>query len=629
MDTSAASNASNANVSSSSQAPPQTTPLNFSSNTAASNSMGSVNYQELLATISELQMDLQRTVALAKKLKSENTSARRNYEEIKLALVRTRKRYSELRDVSNAREEEITTKETEMEAKMSSWRAQVEAESKRFSDLQAKMAPQDLDMLRIELQRELESTHKARLSTMDDEIERWRLMFFKARKEYDLIRTDYEQYQKNSTNDIESAHEQRKAEVASLQRALIKATKDDGKNINEQLAIDVQQLQRRIDEQNIIEEDLRKEITEVRIEKQKEEVARHDFVSTFQTQIADQLSLIALLEADKEGLNRKVNSLSSDNARLKGAAKESQILCESAQNDAVRARKILTDREKEIIDEKAKVQEEVTKARRMFELERDELQATIDALRRQKQEAEENVIEISAQLSDAKRNVVLTEDKARREAREQLTILQQQIEKLDNDNIRLEDSKKRAAVENASNISRITRECETARSDCQRIAREKEAMAVKAASLADKLEVLKAANSDLEAQQASADRQIKDLKSKGRKMDSEGTDLKMQNSELTKRLEMANEDVARLSNAMDKLREEHLISLSDMKKTIEKDRQVLKDKLKEEVSKYKSKLSKEQKKSQAYKEKALEAHSKTMRARSALSSVASANELVG
>ena len=129
----------------------------------------------------------------------------------------------------------------------------------------------------------------------------------RSSQEYDLIRTDYEQYQKNSTNDIESAHEHRKAEVASLQRALVKATKDDGKHINEQLTIDVQQLQRRIDEQNIIEEDLRKEITEVRIEKQKEEAARHEFVSSFQAQISDQLSLIALLEADKEGLNRKVN----------------------------------------------------------------------------------------------------------------------------------------------------------------------------------------------------------------------------------------------------------------------------------------------------------------------------------
>ena len=214
MDTSAASNASNPNTSQSQTNMGQatTSPINFSSHSAASNSMGGVNYNELLATISELQMDLQRTVSLATKLKAENTGARKNYEEIKLALVRTRRRYAELRVVSNSREEEITSRENEMEGKMvsepralsispfsppllppsstprppshqqASWRAQVEAESKRFSDLQAKMAPQDLDMLRIELQRELESTHKARLSTMDDEIERWRLMFFKARK---------------------------------------------------------------------------------------------------------------------------------------------------------------------------------------------------------------------------------------------------------------------------------------------------------------------------------------------------------------------------------------------------------------------------------------------------------------
>ena len=82
----------------------------------------------------------------------------------------------------------------------------------------------------------------------------------------------------------------------------------------------------------------------------------------------------------------------------------------------------------------------------------------------------------------------------------------------------------------------------------------------------------------------------------------------------------------RLSNEQDKIREEHVISLNDMKKTIERDRQALKDKLKEELAKYKSKLIKEQKKSAAYKEKALEAHSKTIKARSALSSVASANE---
>lgn len=101
------------------------------------------------------------------------------------------------------------------------------------------------------------------------------------------------------------------------------------------------------------------------------------------------------------------------------------------------------------------------------------------------------------------------------------------------------------------------------------------------------------------------------------------------NSDVSHRLETASTDVSRLSNAMDKVREEHVITVSDLKRTIEKDRQALKDKLKQEIAKYKSKLAKEQKKSAAYKEKAMEAHQKGQRARQALSSVASANELYG
>jgi len=200
---------------------------------------------------------------------------------------------------------------------------------------------------------------------------------------------------------------------------------------------------------------------------------------------------------------------------------------------------ILTDREKELIDEKAKTQNEVMKCRRMFELEREELHASIDALRKSKQEAEEKIIEVSAQLSDAKRNVVVMEDKARREAREQLSMLQQHIEKLENDNNRLEDSKKRAAVENASNISRVTRECEAARSDCQRISREKEAMAARSASLADKQEALKIAAQEYEESKGARDRQIKDLKHKCRSLEKESSDYSMQNEELTRRLEVS------------------------------------------------------------------------------------------
>ena len=103
---------------------------------------------------------------------------------------------------------------------------------------------------------------------------------------------------------------------------------------------------------------------------------------------------------------------------------------------------------------------------------------------------------IGTELQTAKRAVVTGEDKARREAREQLTGLQQQIEKLENENLRLDDSKKRMAVEHASNVSRLSRECEAARSDCQRIAREKEALAARSAGLADKQEMYKSSASE-------------------------------------------------------------------------------------------------------------------------------------
>ena len=125
------------------------------------------------------------------------------------------------------------------------------------------------------------------------------------------------------------------------------------------------------------------------------------------------------------------------------------------------------------------------------------------------------------------------------------------------------------------------------------------------------------------------ERQMKEVKAKNRGHEKELADLKIVNSDISQRLQTATSDVSRLSNAMDKIREEHLVHFSDLKKTIERDRQVLKDKLKQEVAKYKSKLAKEQKKSAAYKEKAVEAHNKGQRARQALSSVASANELYG
>lgn len=200
-------------------------------------------------------------------------------------------------------------------------------------------------------------------------------------------------------------------------------------------------------------------------------------------------------------------------------------------------------------------------------------------------QAEDHGTELSKELAESKRALIQAEDSARREARENLSTLQAQIEKVQSENLRLEDNRKRAEIEHKGALTRINRECEAARSDCQRIAREKEAMAARGASLADKAEALKIDVHEHEENGKGLEKSNRELRSTSKKLEKECIDLRTDNAELSRRLEMANDDIARLSAAMDKIREDNIVQANDLKRTIEKDRQALKDKLKEEVAK--------------------------------------------
>ena len=96
----------------------------------ATPSIGNANYTELLSTISELQLDLQRTVSLAQKLKAENAGVRKNYEEIKTSLVRTRQRYGDTRSALLEQIETSTAKEAQIENAIAKWRQQLDSRTR-------------------------------------------------------------------------------------------------------------------------------------------------------------------------------------------------------------------------------------------------------------------------------------------------------------------------------------------------------------------------------------------------------------------------------------------------------------------------------------------------------------------
>lgn len=65
------------------------------------------------------------------------------------------------------------------------WKVQLEARTKELESLQAKLVPQDLDMLRAKVQEELEVPQQRRVALLEAEVEKHRQMFCKARREHE------------------------------------------------------------------------------------------------------------------------------------------------------------------------------------------------------------------------------------------------------------------------------------------------------------------------------------------------------------------------------------------------------------------------------------------------------------
>lgn len=75
------------------------------------------------------------------------------------------------------------------------WKRQLEVKARAFENLQKKFAPpKDLEQLRFKIQEELEGPHQQRVENLQDEIEKHREFAFNLRREYEIVKTEYEQF---------------------------------------------------------------------------------------------------------------------------------------------------------------------------------------------------------------------------------------------------------------------------------------------------------------------------------------------------------------------------------------------------------------------------------------------------
>jgi predicted nucleic acid-binding Zn-ribbon protein len=162
----------------------------------------------LIGTVSELRMELQRTMAEVQSVKDQNRSLLSNNQVIKDELLDTRKNYSEAYENYMATVTEKLEAERQNEAFMDRLKKQLLEKTKEFDLMRDKNSPQDIDTIRIKVQEELEIPHREKMIKIQNELQEQKSRTFDIKRQYDVLKTDFGVMLKSSQREVLSLKEQ-------------------------------------------------------------------------------------------------------------------------------------------------------------------------------------------------------------------------------------------------------------------------------------------------------------------------------------------------------------------------------------------------------------------------------------
>ncbi|CAM9547479.1 unnamed protein product, partial [Hapterophycus canaliculatus] len=147
-----------------------------------------------------------------KSLGSQNDKLKSNYDAIRTELIHLREKHNNTRKQLLEAVENRVEADQRTETLVAKWKVQLEGRTRELESLQAKLVPQDLDMLRAKVQEELEVPQQRRVALLEAEVERHRQMYCKARREHERCKAEYEQYTIDQGREMEAVHQQHKSE---------------------------------------------------------------------------------------------------------------------------------------------------------------------------------------------------------------------------------------------------------------------------------------------------------------------------------------------------------------------------------------------------------------------------------
>mmetsp|Transcript_6826 Transcript_6826/g.10046 ORF Transcript_6826/g.10046 Transcript_6826/m.10046 type:complete len:638 (+) Transcript_6826:263-2176(+) len=586
------------------------------------------DYEELLCTITELQSDLQNTISLASSLQAENACLVKSHDETKLTLDRTKERYEKTRKSLLKQLEIASKKENQLEEKELKWRQEIDVRRKELEIMKDEFKVHDDRevLLRAQVVQEMRDCHTEKVNQLENNNNQWREKFFKANKELEISRAELEQVTTNAKNSMDSTRKAWKNEVAALNQTLINVVRgeeEDGKGSltsgkKESLSVTIRRLNISLGEKTILEENLRQEIEEINKALEEKQNEHIHFATSKQSELAETLNQCALMETDNHMLRRKVARLEEHNKELNKKQVEADKITADVEKRVVYYKQKLDCAEKKLGAESEQLKKELERSVSAFSEERAELTNQIDSWKKKLRAVEQRTREVQDHALLHMKNSFAEHEMTTNKARKELKKVQDENLNFQREQCRLKDEMKILLTDHASAIQKLMHACESCRFESTLITREKDALVKKLMDTENKMEGMKKQVDSSKKDAKDANDKIKKLSEELERSQQHHQDAKDSNKLLQQKFDSICREFNQMKTDVDKKNQRYLSEISIVKKQQGQKEMKIMEKYKEEIKELEAKLSKEKKRGEIYKQKALAAHQKNVRAKEAL-----------
>ncbi|ELW61501.1 Coiled-coil domain-containing protein 41 [Tupaia chinensis] len=294
------------------------------------------------------------------------------------------------------------------------------------------LTPQKLELLRAQIQQELETPMKERFRNLDEEVEKYRAEYNKLRYEHTFLKSEFEHQKEEFARILEEEKIKYESEVARLE-------KDKEELHNQMLSVDPTRDSKRV-EQLMREKvhlcqklkGLEAEVAELRAEKENSGAQVENVQRIQVRQLAEMQATMRSLEAEKQSVKLQAEHLEKE---LQSNSEQNTVLI-SKLHKAEREINTLTSKVKELKHsnklEITDIKLEAARAKSELERERNKIQSELDGLQSDNEILKSAIEHHKVLLVEKDRELIRKVQAAKEEGYQKLVVLQDEKLELEN-----------------------------------------------------------------------------------------------------------------------------------------------------------------------------------------------------